>query len=115
MSDRRSVPVPVLLTATTGALCCDFQDFAEFAQWFLGRPIWTHEYPMVWTAIRDGVRAQHPSLPLEDEAKIDSENVVAKTTEYVSLLGTHLDVERRPLPRTESPLASAYRAVGKRP
>ena len=46
----------LILTAYTGVLMTDWDSFHGFAEKMLGRPIWTHQFPMIADELKEKVK-----------------------------------------------------------
>lgn len=57
---------PAVLGAfTTGVLMTEFSPVHEAAEWLMGHPIWTHEFPRLSDKMKAAALAQYPDLPTE--------------------------------------------------
>lgn len=59
MSDRE-FPTPVVMSAVSGFLLCDFSDVQEFCEFMAGEPVWTHQLPRVGREAQASFLRQHP-------------------------------------------------------
>ena len=48
----------VVVSAYTGVLLCDFADLHEYIEEIMGRPVWTHELPMLTEEIKKRSRKE---------------------------------------------------------
>ena len=48
----------VVVSAYTGVLLCDFADLHEYIEEIMGRPVWTHELPMLAEEIKKRSRKE---------------------------------------------------------
>lgn len=65
MAETKSFDPAVLATLTTGTLLVQPFGLAhEAAEWVLGHPVWTHQWPKMSGKMRDAVLAQFPDMPV---------------------------------------------------
>ncbi len=65
MAETKSFDPAVLATLTTGTLLVQPFGLAhEAAEWVLGHPVWTHQFPKIMPKLREAVLAQFPKMPL---------------------------------------------------
>ena len=55
----------ILASLTTGTLLVEFSLVHEAAEWIMGRPIWTHQFPSMFDEIKSEVLSQFPDMPKE--------------------------------------------------
>lgn len=61
--ETKQFPTPVLITVTTGRLCCEIGDLYEILIWTLDDPgIMTHQLPAASYAVMDSLYALFPWL-----------------------------------------------------
>ncbi len=65
--ETKSFDPAVLAGLTTGIVLTDdgFSPMHEAAEWVMGHPIWTHQFPTMLPAIRDAIVAQFADMPTE--------------------------------------------------
>jgi|SRR5215204_1050230 len=61
--DMKHIDPAALACLTTGILLTDFSRLHEAAEWVLGHPVWTHQFPSIADKMRDAVLAQFPDMP----------------------------------------------------
>lgn len=61
----KSFDPAVLASLTTGIVLVreGFSPMHEAAEWVMGHPIWTHQFPTLMPAIRKAIIAQFPDMP----------------------------------------------------
>lgn len=65
MIETKSFDPAVLATLTTGTLLMEpFSLAHEAAEWVLGHPVWTHQFPTMMPKLRAAVLAQFPDMPV---------------------------------------------------
>lgn len=67
MKQTKEFPAAVVASLSSGRLLCDFSKLHECAEWIMGHPIWTHQFPALREDIEKTVRAQFPDMPTEIE------------------------------------------------
>lgn len=96
-------------TLSTGVAMVAWGEAAALAEWIIGHPIWTHEYPAMADSLSAAVQEQFPGMPtearsgpayLEDLASIEAK------------FGKTLVVRRGSAVRTQDPLATLVEAAG---
>lgn len=100
-----------LASITTGILLVEsFSKMAEAAEWLLGHPIWTHEYPALSDKLRAAVLTQFPDMPAnKEEARVDWR----KLAEDVRVrYGAHVSVKRGNSQREADPITTLLNAIG---
>lgn len=61
--ETKSFDPCALAGLTTGTVLTNFSDMHEAAEFVMGCPIWTHQFPVMLPRIRAAILAQHPELP----------------------------------------------------
>lgn len=113
MADKRIVSLGILLTAVTSRLMAkNLGEFQEFCEWFLGHPIWTHEYAdtALWSRLKKGVIEQHQDLDI-DLIYVKEDNFSTALADLERVYGGGREIEQRPEPRDEDPISSLERVM----
>lgn len=92
MIDTREFPSCAVASLSTGVLLVEpFSVMAELAEYILGRPIWTHQYPALADDLRDAVLRQFPDMPT-DASGVDRSNWRAFAADIEGTFGPTLQV-----------------------
>jgi len=67
MSQTRDFPTAVIASLSSGVLLCDFGKMHEAAEYLMGHPIWTHQFPSLEADMRRAILEQCPGMPTELE------------------------------------------------
>lgn len=110
MTDQeiKSFPAHAVGTMATGVCLGDFGEATAVAEWVMGYPIWTHEYPSLGNAIRDAIIAQYPDMPTRIEAKQGWE---ATRDSIVAKYGAEIALKRGTGERSRHPIETAAAAI----
>jgi len=66
MAETKSFDPAVIATLSTGTLLvAPFSLAHEAAEWIMGHPVWTHQFPTLLPKMREAVLAQFPDMPTE--------------------------------------------------
>jgi len=66
MAETKSFDPAVIATLSTGTLLvAPFSLAHEAAEWIMGHPVWTHQFPALLPKMREAVLAQFPDMPVE--------------------------------------------------
>jgi len=88
----KTFPTEVVLSASSGRLLCEFSQMHEFVEWFVGSPVWTHQFahgPFVEELKREIFR-QHPSLKKFDADAVTTKNYQTKRADAIAAFGKTL-------------------------
>jgi len=67
MAETKEFPSLAVASLSTRRLLCDFGVMHGCAEWIMGHPIWTHQFPSLADDLRGAVLAQFPDMPTELE------------------------------------------------
>lgn len=102
---------PATLAAfTTGILMTEFAKVHEAAEWLIGHPVWTHEFPVLADRLKALTLAQFPMMPTEIEATWEAQRDAIRA-QY----GETVEVARGADHRAADPLTTAELAFAKAP
>jgi len=89
---KRTIPLEVLLSLTTGRLLCDFSAMHEAAEFIVGHSIWTHEFAdkLLNAHIRERILEQCPELAAATGEGITPDNYL----EFLGRIRAELGAER---------------------
>jgi len=89
---------------TTGVLLADFSALHEAAEWVMGHPIWTHEFPRLSDDLKAAVLAQFPDMPVA----INLEGWECTRDRLRATYGDTVEVKRGVSERSADPITTAY-------
>lgn len=92
---------------TTGVLLTDFSPLHEAAEWVMGHPIWTHEFPRLSDDLKAAVLAQFPDMPVA----IGLDGWERARDHLRAAYGNTVEVRRGVSERTADPITTAYQAL----
>ena len=96
-TETREIPIPILLSITTGKLLTeDFSEMHGAAEFVLGSPIFTHHFASseMFNTLKVLVLAQHPDLKHEDCEDVNPDNWKAKVKGYIQRFGKTRIIEK---------------------
>lgn len=93
MAETRDFPTPVVASVVSGILLCPFSDMHECAEYVLGHPVWTHQFPTLRHDMQRAVLAQHPGLPAE-LAGVNRDNWQEHARRLIEQFGPTLRLEK---------------------
>jgi hypothetical protein len=93
MTETREFPTAVIATLTTGIVLADWSQCREAAEFVMGHPIWTHQYPSIADDMRRTILAQHPTMPT-DAPDIDKTNWETLRDKIVADLGPTVTIRK---------------------
>lgn len=104
---KKSFSPLTLASLTTGIVMIEWGKVAEVAEWLVGHPIWTHEYLALTDELKRLALEQYPALTVDvgDSWEVCRDRVLAH-------FGETVEVARGGGVRTETPIATAVRALG---
>lgn len=87
-------------------LLCGFDQVQELGEFFVGHPVWTHEFAHKPTVerMRNAVLAQHPELSNWDDSECDETNWERYATDARNRFGDKLTFTKGDGGRTMSPM-----------
>lgn len=113
MSETRDFPTPVVASVVSGIVLAPFTYIHECAEFVLGHPVWTHQFPALFADMRKAVLAQHPGLPTEIP-DVTRDNWEQHARRLMQQFGPYLRLEKgagltRLLPTDGIPITSKTR------
>lgn len=111
MNEKKAYPLCVVLSMITGRLFCNFSLMHEMVEWFVGHPVWTHEFAeqAFFDRLKNLILEQHPELADFDADKVDSDNYADLLEQAKAKYGECVFLIQRPFDRTENPVESFVR------
>lgn len=76
MSETKTFPTAVVLSAITGRLLCDIGGVYEVLNWMTGESVYTHQIPRIGREAEPVILAAHPHLreAVREAALVNTEN-----------------------------------------
>lgn len=93
MTETRDFPTPVVASMTTGILLCDFSAVSEAAEFLMGHPIWTHQYPSLRKDMERAILEQCPGMPT-DLPNVDSTNWQEAAAKLIAEFGPTVKIRK---------------------
>ena len=118
----KDFPIGVVLSITTGRLCCDMDDVYKILNYLTGDNLFTHQLPRASRECKPWILRRHPELVNVDVSMFDSWpaegmrfQVAAWVEEQAFRFGSTIMLD--PIPQDEhckiDPVAEAEQMIGK--
>jgi hypothetical protein len=106
---EREWPVAVVLSLASSRLLCSFSDMHTFAEWFIGEPVYTHQFahrPFL-EDMREAIYAQYPVLRTFDATAVSTESWRENLREAEKQYGRTLAM--RPMAKPPTTAADSFK------